>query len=60
MKSGLDGSSDNSSVTEEKKTTATIYYSNANFKSAYIHYRTGNGTWTKAPGMQMCNDSEQS
>ena len=44
----------------EKENTVTVYYSNSNFDSAYIHYRAGDGTWTTAPGVQMCSDSEQS
>ena len=33
----------------------TIYYSVSNFgaNSTYLHYRTGTGTWTTAPGVKM-------
>ena len=39
---------------------ATVYYANSEWSDAYIHYRTGNGTWTTAPGVKMESSSEQS
>jgi len=33
--------------------TATVYYTNSNFSSAYIHYKAGNGDWTTVPGVKM-------
>lgn len=45
-------------IASEEKTT-TIYYYNSAYSNAYIHYRTGTGTWTTAPGVLMCNSDEQ-
>lgn len=35
----------------------TIYYKGYN--TPYIHYKIGNGTWTKAPGVEMIDKSEK-
>ena len=33
--------------------TVTIYYANASWSQAYIHYKVGDGAWTTVPGMPM-------
>lgn len=33
--------------------TITIYYNNANWSQAYIHYKAGNDSWTAVPGVKM-------
>ena len=39
-----------------KLTTTTIYYKG--YDNPYIHYRIGNGAWTKAPGIKMDKNSD--
>ena len=38
------------------ESTTTIYYKG--YDNPYIHYRIGNGEWTKAPGVQMSSSSD--
>ena len=48
---------------EVKATTnnqAVVYYYNANWNNANIHYKVGNGNWTSVPGVAMESSSEQS
>lgn len=33
--------------------TVTVYYKNANWSQAYIHYKTESGSWTELPGVKM-------
>ena len=44
-------------VVEDSINETTIYYSNASWSQAYIHYQVGNGTWTTAPGVKMSNNT---
>ena len=46
-------------IVAENEKNITIYYANSNFEDANIHYKTNNGTWTTAPGVQMCVTDEQ-
>ncbi len=50
---------EDSAITSENAKNVTIYYSNSSYKDANIHYRVGSGTWTTAPGVQMCVDDSQ-
>ena len=47
-----------SSLHESPKNDINIYYKG--YSTPYIHYQVGNGSWTKAPGYQMTNDTSQS
>lgn len=40
--------------------TAEVYYYNASWTNAYIHYKVGNGEWTDVPGKKMTGTNEQS
>ena len=46
-------------VTPYVGNTAEVYYYNAGWTTAYIHYKVGNGSWTSVPGKQMSTSSEQ-
>ena len=35
------------------KNQSTIYYSNAAWNQAYIHFKTNDGSWTAVPGVKM-------
>lgn len=39
---------------------AEVYYYNASWTTAYIHYKVGNGSWTSVPGKKMSASTEQS
>lgn len=39
---------------------AIVYYYNANWTKANIHYKVGNGSWTSVPGVAMESSSDQS
>lgn len=41
------------------KHKVVVYYANANFSNAYIHYKV-NGQWTQAPGVRMSVSDAQS
>lgn len=42
-----------------KDQNSTIYYQNASWNQAYIHYKVGNGEWTTLPGVKMETASDQ-
>ena len=50
---------EDSAITEENKKNVTIYYNNSNYDDANIHYQVGSGSWTTAPGVQMCKTDEK-
>lgn len=50
----------NYTIADEILNQATIYYNNDSFSTAYIHYQTGNGSWTTLPGVKMAATSERS
>ena len=40
--------------------TITVYYkASSSWSNAYIHYKTGNGSWTKTPGVKMEATTEE-
>lgn len=40
--------------------TITVYYkASSSWSNAYIHYKTGNGNWTKSPGVKMEATTEE-
>lgn len=41
------------------KNTATVYYANSSWNTAYIHYKVDNGSWTSVPGVKMEESSAQ-
>ena len=48
------------SIVEEIVNRAVVYYANASFSQANIHYMIDNGTWTIVPGVAMEKSTEQS
>lgn len=48
------------SIAEKIVNRATIYYANSSWSAANIHYKIGDGQWTKVPGVAMEKSSEQS
>ncbi|ATB27055.1 carbohydrate binding domain-containing protein [Melittangium boletus] len=42
-------------VTTPAGNSATVYYSNKDFATPYIHFRAGSGAWTTVPGYVMAS-----
>lgn len=42
-------------IISDKTNQTVVYYSNASWDNAYIHYKLDNGAWTTAPGVKMQN-----
>ena len=42
-------------IVEKSLNVVTIYYNK--YSTPYIHYKIGNGSWTKAPGIEMTESS---
>lgn len=40
-------------VIQSEDNISTVYYSNASWNQAYIHFKTNDGSWTAVPGIKM-------